>query len=593
MAELFGNVVNTATLDLAVILAPDSSTRNTVTPDGNYPALSLVPSGGQTNPILQAFQEDGTTSVFTVSPTAGITIGNTGITSSSATTKNITLPDITGTALVMPTTTVVANELLLSNGTAGGVRRLALSGGSAYNLVGISGSGDDHEYYEITGSGIISADYSSGAIDFSVTPGSITFDYLQSVNTNTLVGRYASGVGQVQQITLGSAFSFSGSTLNVTASAIDHGGLGGLSDDDHSQYIINTPLTALRNVITGAEDTTALTVKTGAVGSGDVGTGSAGFIVAKSDGTNFFLAGVSSTDSAYVQCKTGLWITTADGIYFSDSPNATIAGGTAYWTKNNLALLNGSVATTIATSGETTAKTITLPNLTGTALVAASTTTTANRLIKSTTIAGGVQDQALGTANQVLGMNDEATDHEYKTITAGTGISITHAANSITITNTGSSADPGGYTYIIKSADQDVTNATSQNDSEFFFPVAAGKTYRVEMELTLSGNDTAGDYGFDFAVDAGTFKGYGTVQGTSTGLGIGNLLISNTGAANTGLIGQGTPADITMPIAVNIHYSFTPTHTTTFRFRFGNNSASAGRTSRTWQGSIMRYKQLN
>lgn len=45
---------------------------------------------------------------------------------------------------------------------------------------------------------------------------------------------------------------------------------------------------------------------------------------------------------------------------------------------------------------------------------------------------------AKGTANQVLGMNSGATDQEYKTIVAGTNISVVHGANSITINNTGS-----------------------------------------------------------------------------------------------------------------------------------------------------------
>lgn len=38
-----------------------------------------------------------------------------------------------------------------------------------------------------------------------------------------------------------------------------------------------------------------------------------------------------------------------------------------------------------------------------------------------------------GTANQILGMNNGATTQEYKTVTAGTGIGVSHGANSITI----------------------------------------------------------------------------------------------------------------------------------------------------------------
>jgi hypothetical protein len=54
-----------------------------------------------------------------------------------------------------------------------------------------------------------------------------------------------------------------------------------------------------------------------------------------------------------------------------------------------------------------------------------------------TVATGGTGLTSLGTANQVLGVNAGATALEYKTLTAGSGISITHAANSVTIANTG------------------------------------------------------------------------------------------------------------------------------------------------------------
>ena len=50
---------------------------------------------------------------------------------------------------------------------------------------------------------------------------------------------------------------------------------------------------------------------------------------------------------------------------------------------------------------------------------------------------GGTGLGALGTANQVLGVNAAGTAAEYKTVTAGTGVSVVHAAGSITINNTG------------------------------------------------------------------------------------------------------------------------------------------------------------
>ena len=50
---------------------------------------------------------------------------------------------------------------------------------------------------------------------------------------------------------------------------------------------------------------------------------------------------------------------------------------------------------------------------------------------------GGTNLSALGTANQVLGINAGATGLEYKTVTAGSGITVTQAAGSITIAATG------------------------------------------------------------------------------------------------------------------------------------------------------------
>ena len=39
--------------------------------------------------------------------------------------------------------------------------------------------------------------------------------------------------------------------------------------------------------------------------------------------------------------------------------------------------------------------------------------------------------------------------------------------------------------------------------------------------------------------------------------------------------------------------TFTASANATFRYRFGNASAAAGRTSRTWKGSVLKYKTLD
>lgn len=159
-----------------------------------------------------------------------------------------------------------------------------------------------------------------------------------------------------------------------------------------------------------------------------------------------------------------------------------------------------------------------------------------------------------------------------------------------------SGADPAGWTTIVKSADQDVTNAAASvtADSELNFAVVNGESYMVEMILTVSGSNATGDYACLFySASAGVFDGYGTSQGLTAALAVQNLLVSATSSTVTNTIVTGTPANIGHPIALRITFSFRSFYDGTFYYFFGNSAAAAGRTSRTWKGSIMRYKQLN
>lgn len=157
-----------------------------------------------------------------------------------------------------------------------------------------------------------------------------------------------------------------------------------------------------------------------------------------------------------------------------------------------------------------------------------------------------------------------------------------------------SGAAPDGYTYIIKSVNQDVTNAGVTNDTEFSFSVVAAGQYMVEMEVAMSGNNTTGDYTFDFQVSAGTMKGKGTAQNLTAAAAIQNIIVTSAGAANTTAVACGiVTADLDDVIAMRIIYSFTASSNATFRYRFGNATAGAGRTSRTWKGSVLKYKTLD
>ena len=163
---------------------------------------------------------------------------------------------------------------------------------------------------------------------------------------------------------------------------------------------------------------------------------------------------------------------------------------------------------------------------------------------------------------------------------------------------TGSSTDPSGWTTIVSSADEDITNSSPQIDgttdhTQFQFSVTAGRTYLLDITLAVSGNNATGDYAFRFYVSAGTMDGRGTNAGLSAADAATLLLLSVSGAQSSGSFVQGTTATLTIPTAARVTFAFTPSNTTTFIFSHGNGSASAGRTSRTMQGSVFRYKQMN
>lgn len=145
---------------------------------------------------------------------------------------------------------------------------------------------------------------------------------------------------------------------------------------------------------------------------------------------------------------------------------------------------------------------------------------------------------------------------------------------------------------IIKSANQDVTNAGLTNDSELLFTVVANNRYAILMDLFVSSNNADSDYAMNFTLSSGTMKGRGSVQTLDGAPSPANLLLNASAAANTGTAVTGTPSDIDVVIAVRVQYAFTCTANATLQFRFGNNATGSGRTSRTNKGSVMRYKNI-
>ena len=209
--------------------------------------------------------------------------------------------------------------------------------------------------------------------------------------------------------------------------------------------------------------------------------------------------------------------------------------------------------------------------------------------------------QANGSTNGFLSSTDWTTFNNKQNALGFTPVpetrtlTINGSTQDLSADRTFTIADPEGWTVIIKSANQDVTNnGIMVDDTDLKFSVVAGGRYMVEMDLVISANNTSGDYRNDFFVSAGTMKGQG-IQICNTATAVAQVISINANAGNNTtvtVIGTIT-ADIDMLLSIKIIYSFTASANATFIYRFANAAAAAGRTSRTWKGSILKYKRID
>ena len=155
--------------------------------------------------------------------------------------------------------------------------------------------------------------------------------------------------------------------------------------------------------------------------------------------------------------------------------------------------------------------------------------------------------------------------------------------------------DPAGWNVIVKSANQDVTNnATLQDDTDLQFSVVANGHYMVEMDVVISCNNITGDYKNAFTVSAGTMKGTGFMLGPSaTGTVQTNIYSANAVATTTTVVLGTALQDLDLLSITKIIYSFQASANGIFKYQFANNAAGGGRTSRTWKGSILKYKRID
>jgi len=75
---------------------------------------------------------------------------------------------------------------------------------------------------------------------WTIDNAAVTYPKIQNVSAaSKLLGRGDSGAGSIEEITLGTNLSITGTTLNASGGGggvTDHGALTGLADDDHTQY---------------------------------------------------------------------------------------------------------------------------------------------------------------------------------------------------------------------------------------------------------------------------------------------------------------------------------------------------------------------
>lgn len=162
---------------------------------------------------------------------------------------------------------------------------------------------------------------------------------------------------------------------------------------------------------------------------------------------------------------------------------------------------------------------------------------------------GGTGLSALGSANQVLGVNSGATAAEYKTVASGTAINVVHTANTITINNTGvTSAVAGtgigvsGATGAVTITNNGVTGITGTTNQINASASTGSVTLSLPAAVTLGTSLTISGLTANSFLYSGT-AGLLTSTAAPTN---GQLLIGSTGAAPVAAtLTQGTGITIT------------------------------------------------
>ena len=144
-----------------------------------------------------------------------------GLTSDAQTQINNKQDTITGAATSITSANLTASRALVSD-SAG---KVAVSTVTSTELALLSGK---TSIGTVTSVGLSSTDLSvsgspvtsSGSITLNINNSAVTFAKMQNISTAKLLGRGTAGTGDIEEITLGTGLSFSGTTLNATGGSL-------------------------------------------------------------------------------------------------------------------------------------------------------------------------------------------------------------------------------------------------------------------------------------------------------------------------------------------------------------------------------------
>lgn len=226
------------------------------------------------------------------------------------------------------------------------------------------------------------------------------------------------------------------------------------------------------------------------------------------DSAVFVQQGATLADTAWVQVTDSVTVGTSNIVWIQFSGTGTYTAGQGLTLTGNTFALASPVATTL----------------------------------------GGTGLSSIGTANQILGVNTGATGLEYKTVAAGTGITVTPSAGTLTIANAGVTSIVAGTGVSISGS----TGAVTVNNTG----VTSVNLATTSAALTVSGGPvtTTGTINVNARADINALASFNLATGIAVRTAANTwALRSIAGTANqiTVTNGDGVAANPTVAIATN------------------------------------------